>query len=113
MRPHQGIFWINGRDGLPEQGMTGLLAVAFLDLGKHGLQHDEEAQPNAADVSGAVTTELRDEAAFTILEGDASLTLRYTPSEGTASIWNGRDTALVLKAAAITPMANKWAYHHQ
>ena len=61
-------------------------------------------QPNAVNVSGAVTTELRDEAAFAILEGDASLTLRYTPSEGTASIWNGRHNALVLKAAAGTTL---------
>jgi len=68
------------------------------------LEHDEEAQPNAADVSGTVATELKDEAAFTILEGDASLTLRYTPSEGTASIWNERDNALVLKAVAGTTL---------
>lgn len=61
-------------------------------------------QPNAVNVSGAVTTELKDEAAFTILEGDASLTLRYTRSEGTASIWNERDNALVLKAAAGTTL---------
>lgn len=67
------------------------------------LTHSSE-QPNAADVSGTVATELKDEAAFAILEDDASLTLRYTPSEGTASIWNGRDNALVLKAAAGTTL---------
>lgn len=67
------------------------------------LTHSSE-QPNAADVSGTVATELKDEAAFAILEGDASLTLRYTPSEGTASIWNERDNALVLKAAAGTTL---------
>ena len=67
------------------------------------LTHSSE-QPNAADVSGTAATALKDEAAFAILEGDASLTLRYTPSEGTASIWNGRDNALVLKAAAGTTL---------
>ena len=68
------------------------------------LEHDVEAQPNAADVSGAVTTELKDEATFAILEDGGSVTLRYAPSAGAASIWNGRDNALVLKAATGTTL---------
>ena len=67
------------------------------------LTHDP-VQTNASDVSGTATTELKDAAAFAVSEDGGSITLRYTPSAGSASIWNGRDNALVLKAATGTTL---------
>ncbi|MBR6653173.1 MAG: hypothetical protein IKL27_00405, partial [Oscillospiraceae bacterium] len=81
-----------------------LIAIPFEDISGTEvstafiLTHTAE-QPNAADVSGIVTVELADKAEFEVSEDEGRITLSYTPSAGTASIWDGRDNALVLKAA--------------
>jgi len=72
-----------------------------------------QVEPNVEEVKGEVITDLEDIATFNVVGIDnRSVTLSYTPSDGTASIWYGRDNALVLKAAegTILPEDAKLTY---